>query len=165
VQYAVAAVLHAPCGTGPDCSEYARSAALVLCARLQGYDGACGKTKTQTGSVNVRSAICCPSSEIAVTGRKPDDARVWFNKARAIRTILAAAAPGNAGWQRDLCTTLAGMAAVATTPDDATRYRREARVLYEQLQRGGSFRGDHKFAQLGAELDQAAAHAGTRTTR
>ena len=97
--------------------------------------------------------------EVAVSAGKLDEARTWFEKALAIRKPLTVASPSNTGWQRDLCTTLARMAAVAPTPDEAARYRREARVIYEQLQRGGFFRADRKFVQLGAELDQAAARA------
>jgi len=97
--------------------------------------------------------------DVAVAADKLDDARAWFDKALAIRRTIAAASPSNTGWQRDLCTTLARMATATRNSDEATRYRREARVIYEQLQRGGSFQGDRKFARLGAELDQAAARS------
>jgi len=103
--------------------------------------------------------------DVAVAAGKLDDARAWFDKALAIRKPLAATSPSNVAWQRDLCTTLARMASVTPNPDEAIQYRRQARVIYDQLQRAGLFRGDHKFAQLGAELDQVAARAGKAPAR
>jgi tetratricopeptide (TPR) repeat protein len=101
--------------------------------------------------------------EVAMAAGKLDDARAWFHKTHAIRSPLAATNPGNAGWQRDLCTTFARMASVAQKLGEATEYRRQARVIYEQLQRDGLFRGDARVARLGAELDQAAAYVGRAT--
>jgi tetratricopeptide (TPR) repeat protein len=101
------------------------------------------------------SASCQSLGDLAMTVGRRDQARDWFDKALAIRKPLAASSPGNAEWQRDLCSTLTRMASAAPTPDEAMRYRRDARVIYEQLQQRGLFRGDRKFARLGAELDQA----------
>ena len=94
--------------------------------------------------------------DVAVSAGKLEDARGWFDKALAVAKALAAADPSNAGWQRDLCTTLAKIALVARDSTEAMRHLDEARVIYGRLQRDGTFRGDVQFAQIGTALDQLA---------
>src|SRR6185436_19505030 len=92
--------------------------------------------------------------DVTVRAGKLDDARTWFDKALAIRKARAVADPNNATWQRDLCFPLARLAEIAREPTAAIKHLDEARLIYGQLQREGSFRGDEQFAQLGRYLDQ-----------
>jgi len=97
---------------------------------------------------------------VTVSAGKLDDARGWFDKTLAIRKTLAEANPSNATWQRELCITLGGMSLAAREPQESTRQLGEARSIYHQLQRGGAFRQDITFAQLGTALDLLAASIG-----
>src|SRR5262249_25084552 len=93
---------------------------------------------------------------VAMSAGKRDDARAWFDKDLAVRKALAPADPNNARWQRDLCIALAEGVLIARGSNEELRYLDEARIIYDRLQREGSFRGDEQFAQIGTDLDQLA---------
>jgi tetratricopeptide (TPR) repeat protein len=103
--------------------------------------------------------------EVAVAAGKLEQARSWFEKALAIARNLAGADRSNSEWQLDLCTSLARSALLARNPREARRYLDEARKSYGELQRGGYFKNDVRFTEIGAGLDSLAAQRNIAPSR